>query len=287
MLKTILGIPSLWSSWALLLPEARKKGTIECRFFFRLLSFPIHTYQDISLVFIFLNDKELFQFAAMLMLEVKAHISAPLTAPILLLVKRQYLPENSWTFNNMLLLNWRLLEPPESGLGLTDSKLIFTLHYIPARWGVSECSDQLGSLQAHGRKQKPHYSISNRDLFHMPICILWLLISGPVPMDWPQNSKVCLSAYSLAYDWTAKQLLACFCASWHGKLAIWKQFGYSVNHSTLSASSCIAQVVCQIIHYNHPWYLSFITSHRIMSGYIVSSHIIFSKGNSCQTELQW
>lgn len=128
---------------------------------------------------------------------------------------------------------------------------------------------------------------SSRDLFHTPVCILWLLSSAPVPMHQPKT-QVCLCAYSyLVYDWTTKQLLAYFCASWHGKLAIWKQFGYSVNHSTLSASSCIAQVVCQIIHYNYPWYLSFITSHHIMSGYFVSSHIIFSKGNSCQTELQW
>lgn len=34
MLKRILDIPSLWSNWALLLPEARKKGSIECRYFF-------------------------------------------------------------------------------------------------------------------------------------------------------------------------------------------------------------------------------------------------------------
>lgn len=50
------------------------------------------------------------------MLAIKAHISAPPTAPHPFMVQRQNLPENSSTFNTMLLLNWRLLEPPEHGV---------------------------------------------------------------------------------------------------------------------------------------------------------------------------
>jgi len=76
-------------------------------FFSVLHSFPIHTYRDICLVLIFKNNQDLFPFSAVLMLAVKAHISAPLTAPILFLVKRQYLQEKPLTFNNMLLVNWR------------------------------------------------------------------------------------------------------------------------------------------------------------------------------------
>lgn len=73
--------------------------------------------------------------------------------------------------------------------------------------------------------------------------------------------------------------LVSFCAPLK---AIW----CSVNHRTLSASSRIAEVVCQKnIHYRYLWYLSFIASHHIISGYTMSSHIIFLYRKLCSDDL--